>query len=204
MMLTRFLSMVSAATTVVILGVPSAQADIYTWVDKSGIVNVSNLAPPEDAKVTKVVHEAPKDPAREAAQREALREAELRVLSDRLQQLEEQLEASRRASYMPPAYAPPPVMPYPDMAPPPAPYIVNVVSQPAAPYAQPTGGCDYSWGDCGFGAWPGFYPATIVVAKGRNHRRYGTVPYAPVQYGGGHLVPPLIPPAPRGVGGRKH
>ena len=30
---------------------PRAHADIYTWTDESGRVNISNLAPPEGARV---------------------------------------------------------------------------------------------------------------------------------------------------------
>jgi hypothetical protein len=36
-----------------------ASADISTWVDASGTVNVSNLPPPKNARVTKVEHESP-------------------------------------------------------------------------------------------------------------------------------------------------
>ena len=35
------------------LGLPCAQADVYTWVDASGNVNVSTLTPPEDARITR-------------------------------------------------------------------------------------------------------------------------------------------------------
>ena len=38
------------------LCVQPAQADIYTWVDASGTINVSNLAPPDGVSVTRVVH----------------------------------------------------------------------------------------------------------------------------------------------------
>ena len=34
------------------LGSQLARADIYTWVDTSGTVNVSNIAPPEGTRVT--------------------------------------------------------------------------------------------------------------------------------------------------------
>ena len=37
-------------------GLRAAHADIYTWVDSSGGLNISNLTPPDDAKVLKVVH----------------------------------------------------------------------------------------------------------------------------------------------------
>ena len=37
---------------------PLAHADIYTWTDETGRVNLSNLTPPEGVKVTRVVQES--------------------------------------------------------------------------------------------------------------------------------------------------
>ena len=34
-------------------GLPVAHADIYTWTDESGRVNISNLTPPDGARVTR-------------------------------------------------------------------------------------------------------------------------------------------------------
>src|SRR5215469_8960386 len=62
-------------------GLRAAQADIYTWVDSSGALNVSNLTPPDDAKVLKVVHT---DDA-------AAQKAETQALADRVKQLENQV-----------------------------------------------------------------------------------------------------------------
>lgn len=183
--------------------VPPAHADIYTWVDKKGVVNVSNLPPPDDVKVTSVARAAPKDAAREAAQREAARQAEVRVLSERVEQLKAEVDQSRREASMPPPYAPPPVA----YMPPPAypPIIINMASatsQPAAP-----GGCDGYYGDCGFAAWPGYYgfgsfgnivPTYVIPPRGgKAHRRWG--PQGPPDRG--QLIPPLIP-TPRAPGGR--
>jgi hypothetical protein len=172
------------------LTVQTAHADIYTWTDKAGMVNVSNLPPPEGARVTRITREAPKDPAREAA-REAARQADIRALSERVAQLSAELEQSRREAPPPMAFMPPPVMAY---ASPPqsAPYIVNVVSPPAPAYA-PAGGCDYGWGDCGFGVWPGYYPASVFVTPRGKGLRRGNSTY---QYGG-QIVPPLITPLPQ-------
>jgi len=72
--------MFKVAFLVLLLSAGAAQADIYTWTDKNGVVNVSNLPPPEGVRPTRVTHEAPKDPAREAAAREAAHLAELRAL----------------------------------------------------------------------------------------------------------------------------
>jgi hypothetical protein len=42
---------------------------------------------------------------------------------------------------------------------------------PVPVYAQPLIGCDYSWGNCGLGFWPGFYPANVVVVRDSHFRR---------------------------------
>jgi hypothetical protein len=163
-----------------------AHADIYTWVDRKGVTNVSNLPPPEDARITSVSRTTPKDAAREAAARDASRQAELRVLNERLRELQEQLEQVRREP--PISYLPPPPM----TVAAPAPYIVNVITAPAPSYA-PAGGCDYSFGDCGFGAWPGYYyPPTVFIARSGSGRGFRRFPQAQTQPNT-HLVPPLIP-----------
>lgn len=176
------------------LGIACAHADIYTWVDKKGITNVSNLPPPEGVRLTNVSHTPPMDAAREAAAREASRQAELRILNVRLQQLEDQLEQARREP--PIAYAPPPMLVVAPAAP--ASYIVNVLPAPAPTDAAGPAGCDYSFGGCGFGVWPGYYyaPGIVPVRGGKSHRRYGaSQTYTP-------LVPPLIPmPQPPRMGG---
>ena len=173
------------------LGATAAHADIYTWTDKSGLVNVSNLPPPEGARISKVVKETPKDPAREAAARESARQAEVRALNERVQQLQDQVEQARRDVPPPVAMIAPPMMPAYDNFAPPAPYIVNVVQAPAPAYPA-GGGCAYSWGDCGFGL-SGFYAPSVVVVRGRNPRHGGGSP----QYGTGQIVPPLMPTPPQ-------
>jgi hypothetical protein len=170
----------------------SAHADIYTWIDKKGLTNLSNLPPPEGARVTNVSRLAPKDAAREAAARESARQAEMRALNDRVQQLQAEVEQTKNAPPLVLAYAPPPAYAPPAAAP----YIINVMQPQAAPAS---GGCDYAWGDCGFGAWPGYYGSTVVVGgRGRNGRRNNNPPY---QYNG-PLIPPLVspPPPPRAPG----
>ena len=47
----------------------AARADIYTWTDRPAGSNISNVAPPEGARVTSVLHEAPKPAAAAAARR---------------------------------------------------------------------------------------------------------------------------------------
>jgi Domain of unknown function (DUF4124) len=150
---------------------PSVRADVYTWVDATGATHVSNLPPPEGVRTANVTRAAPKDPAREAAFREAAREAEMRALNERVEQLQAEVERSRReaqqlVSTPPIQYAPAPAAPYVIVvsAPPPA------YPQPA--YPQPASGCDYSWGNCGFGFWPGYYPTSVVVVRDRHFRHH--------------------------------
>jgi len=63
---------------------PPARADIYTWVDAAGNMNLSNLAPPASAHVINVVHASPQP----VAAREAVRQAEVQALEDRVRQLD--------------------------------------------------------------------------------------------------------------------
>lgn len=167
---------------------PSAHADIYTWVDNKGSTNVSNLPPPEGTRVTNVSRTSPKEAVREAAARETARQAEMRALNERVQQLQAEVEKARNSPPIAVAYAAPPVS---YAAPAAAPYIINVMPSPAAPAS---GGCDYTWGDCGFGAWPGYYGSTVVVGRGKHLRRGGAI--TPGQTS---IVPPLLPlpPPPR-------
>jgi hypothetical protein len=131
--------------------VQPARADIYTWVDASGTIHISNLSPPDGVRITNVTHETAQDPeSRIDAAREAARQAELQELSDRVRQLENEADVARRP-------VPPPQVVYVQVpVPPPVQYPVEM-----APPAS--GGCDPSWAGC-WGWWgSGFYPASIVV-----------------------------------------
>src|SRR3954452_14923482 len=74
----------------------AAHADIYTWVDASGAVNVTNLPPPKSARVIHVVPDSPRPPvtAADAAAAAAAARAsqEAQALSDRVHELELQVE----------------------------------------------------------------------------------------------------------------
>jgi hypothetical protein len=77
-------------------GLQPAYADIYTWVDPSGVVKVSNLAPPENVRVTNVIHaSAPKTTTPADAVRDPARDAELRALTERVRQLEDDVAVAR-------------------------------------------------------------------------------------------------------------
>ena len=170
------------------LGVSPAWADVYVWVDALGHTNVSNIAPPDDAKVTNVIKSVPKSAAQEEAARLALQRAEMQALNDRVTVLQDQLEQSRREiAVMPAAYAPPQAV----YGPPP-----QYNWQPPAPYAadypqeSSSWGCDYSpWSNCGFGF--GGWPLIAVVPINGKHFHKGP--------GMGHGMRPM-PPQPKWSG----
>ena len=142
-------------------------AEVYTWTDASGRVNVSNLPPPAGVRVTSVIRESPEAVARVEAAREAARQAEVQALSDRVQQLEREVDVARRT---------PPMPPYPVAAPPAAVQNTFVMVQPPvqdrfdAPPPVPTG-CGYGGLDCGYWWGPGVYPASILVLSAPNVHR---------------------------------
>jgi hypothetical protein len=144
--------------------VPLAHADIFTWVDASGTVNVSNLDPPSGVVVTNVVHESPPKPA--------ARDAQVQALAARVRQLEEEADVAKRQAPAPVAYqgaAPPPVEQYAeDWGPPPAQY-----SYSEAPPASPA--CDPAWMNCGLWFGPGIYPANVYVLRAPAFRRFHPV-----------------------------
>jgi hypothetical protein len=166
------------------LGGATARADVYVWVDVAGKTNVSNLAPPEEARVTKVIHSVPRTAAQEEAAREAARRAEIQALNDRVARLQEDLEQQRReAAWVPAAYPPPPTIVY---ALPPVPHV-DYAPAPSyvADVAPPTFACDYPWNNCGFGGlgWP--YAPTVIVTDGGKHFH---------RSGPGHVTRPTAPP----------
>lgn len=191
---------------------PLAHADIYTWTDDKGRVNISNLEPPEGARVTSVLREskAMKEAnlaAREAArerEREALREAEVKALAERVRQLQVEVETAKRPA--PPVVAAAPVPPYVpytgEYAPPVAQYNYINASPVMGGGGGGGGSCYTGWPDCQFGWYPGFYPAyypvNVIVPKDRHFRRdqfppHATpyfrapvAPWAPMRPGRGH------------------
>jgi hypothetical protein len=158
--LTRFLSAGLPAVLAGTLGLQLAHADIYTWVDASGTVNLSNLQPPEGVRVTNVTHETPQKLAtRDNAALEAIRQAELQALTDRVRQLETEVEVARRP-------APPPQVVYVPI-PSTAPMQYQAEMPPPA-----SSGCNPGWTSC-WGWWgSGFYPASVVVVRAPSFHRF--------------------------------
>lgn len=160
------------AAIAVASGLELARADIYTWADAFGSINVSNLSPPQGVRVISVAHASPESPAaRENAAREAARRAETLALEERVRQLESEAAARHRAPtpvVYPVIAAPPPMQYWPE----PAPVRYSVSMAPSA-YTQ---SCDPGWMDCGLGWFPGFYPASVVFLRAPSFRRFPATP----------------------------
>ena len=197
MMLTDLLRVAVPAIFAGALALPIAHAEIYTWIDASGGTNVTNLPPPDGAKVTKVQHALPPEiAARQDAAREAAQRAEAQALTERVHRLEDEAAlAANRAP--PPDYRPaaPPVVQY-IVEPQPVslPQAIET-AQPQSPYGY--GGCDPTWWGCGLSWFPGVYPASVIVVRtpGFRHTR---PPHSGQNLTGPRLPPPfgrpLVPP----------
>ena len=191
-MFTHLLRAACAVVVVGTFGLQPAHADIYTWVDASGMVNVSNLVPPEGVRVTKVIREtAPKTTTRDDIARDAARQAEVQALVARVQQLQDEVEQARRQAPVQVEYRAipaPPVMPY-GVAPQPLQYADNTIPSTSI-------GCDVTWAGCGIWWGPGIYPASVVVLRAPNFRRFNPV------HGGHHFA--AQQPARAFAGSRRH
>ena len=170
MMRTRLLRAALLAVTAATL--PPAHADIYTWADASGRVNVSNISPPDGVRVISVAHVSPEAAAaRDHAAREAARRADTLALEARVRQLEEEVEAAKRPPapqvVYPPIPAPPPMQYRFDQVPP-----VQYSVYSAPPAYVGTAGCDVSWMDCGLGWYPNLYSTGVVFVRAPSFRRF--------------------------------
>lgn len=166
-----------------------ADADVFTWVDSSGRVNVSNLDPPAGARVTSVVRvKAPRVVAPVEPARDALRQAEVAALTERVRQLQDEVEAARRPA--------PPRTEYRVLtAPPAAPDVTAGFAPTALPYSyaappQPDSSCVPGWAGCALSWYPGFVTSIIVVRPQRFHRfraqfRHRDMPRLPIRPAGG-------------------
>jgi hypothetical protein len=185
-MLTRFLHVALPVALAGTFGLQPAQADIYTWVDASGSINVSNLAPPDGVHLTKVMRASAPAAADEAV-RDAARQAETQALAERVRQLEDEVDLARRQ-------VPPPVDYRPVPLPPVVQYIVNAapqLTQYAVTEAPPTNTwCDPTWLSCGLAWGPAFYPTAVFVLRAPGFRH--SQPARGRHDFGMH--PPLVPP----------
>lgn len=183
-----------------VLASPIVHADIYTWVDAAGSLNVSNVAPPEGVTISKVVPDSPPRPVPPpGVEADARRQAQVQMLAERVQQLERQVATAPQPTVM---YAPPPVN---------VPPQIQYSEAPPA-YTQ-NASCDPGWTDCG--TWPNgiagappyayyppyYYPASVIVVRNAPYRRYDPPGRnMPPRYGwqGGNRSPmPMPVPSPR-------
>ncbi len=77
------------------LGLQDAHADVYAWEDKAGHLTFSDVPPPPGARVLETVSEnQTKDggPAPSASPRGTAQESEVRNLSERVRQIEQQVD----------------------------------------------------------------------------------------------------------------
>ena len=136
-----------------------ARADIYTWTDANGVVNVSNIAPPPNTRVSNVTveHAVPPSPPSDGA-REAARQAEFMAMADRIRQLENDAQSMPRAALPPPV----PPMIAPVYIPMPYPYPMPVPTPAVMPYAEPppVATCDPLTFGC-----PYLVPTTVIVTS---------------------------------------
>jgi hypothetical protein len=133
---------------IVVLAANLALADVYTWKDAAGRLNVSNVRPPDGVRIESVVHEDPPKVSPGAAAARA-REVEMQALNERVAQLQDDVERAKQQAALPPAVYPPPpsppvqvtvnVTPAPTSAPP-----AYADYSPAYPYAYPYAGYPYA------------------------------------------------------------
>ena len=145
----------------------SAEADIYTWVDASGNLNLSNLAPPEGVRVTNVFREDPALRASAEAARAGAQREELRALNDRVAQLERDLDAAKTPAVTPVVYEPAPPVPviYEPATPTPAPSTYAMAQAIIAPATPAYADCSSPWASCLSPGYFAYYPSSIVVVN---------------------------------------
>ena len=184
-----------AAIALAVLAAGSAAAEVYTWVDAAGNVNVSNLAPPAGARVTAVARESATAIARAETARTAAQEAEVRALADRVAELEEAARASR---VPPPQYV---IASPPRPAVAPAPQL-TVTTMPLSTDEPPVAAPPCAWVGCTLPLGAAYYAAPLVVVTPALNRRGSRVTHRPraiVPVPAAHALPgATIPPrAPR-------
>jgi len=135
------------------------RAAIYTWTDANGVVNVSNLAPPDDARGVRVAPDLTAGGARPVP----APQAPVDVLAERVRELEAELQAARRATPAP-AVA---MIPAPPVA---TPVVLQTIVVQAAAPAEPPGydmaaACSTGWAGCS-GFWGTPFAAPFVVVQG--------------------------------------
>lgn len=150
-----------------LLAATPAEADIYTWVDASGNLNLSNLAPPEGSRVTHVFREDPTLRASAEAAHAATQREELRALSERVTQLERDLDAASHPPAPPVVYPPetPAPVVYEQATPAPASLTYAMAQAIVAPATPAYADCSSPWASCMSPGYFTYYPGSIVVVS---------------------------------------
>ncbi len=142
---------------VVVEGEYSASLEAYPRLAHSRVISRTRRHDRTRMRTTDTL--ASPSATRDDAAREAVRQAELQALADRVRQLENEVEVARRT-------VPPPSIAYIPVA---APAPVQYQSELAP---APSGWCDPTWASC-WGLWgSGFYPASVVVVRGHNFHHF--------------------------------
>jgi hypothetical protein len=150
-MLTHTLRAALLTVLICAIGLPHAYADVYAWVDESGTVVLSDVTPPPGVRIINTVRDGATSlapTASIAASHDAGRQAEVQNLSERVRQLEREVQLASS----------------------PAPLDVQytAVSPPGANTK-----CDAGWADCWWGQNPGIYPVGVVVLAPTRFHRFG-------------------------------
>lgn len=176
------------AFATMLLFAQGANADIYTYVDTKGRVTVSNVEPPDDARVTSVVRSRPSPPPSDASG-DPSGNATVAALNRRVAQLEDELDVARSQPSLPPA--PPVVYPVIVTAPPVVTTQAIVYNVPPSPPVADYG-CASWWAGCGWWAPPVLFIGSTPVARhsGRFDRRRDNGMNRPFM-----SRPPLFPPS---------
>jgi hypothetical protein len=173
-----------------------ARADIYTWVDARGNVNLSNRAPPEGTRVTNVYREDPAARASAEAARVTTQREELRALNERIKDLERTLDVAKRPAPEPVAFAPavPPLAPYPSI-------VLQTVAPTPMPPPPTYADCADPWARCFLPGSFGSYPAGVVILNGGPSHRFQDRPgqHVPVPAQSPTHFPPMQAPRPVGA-----
>lgn len=172
----RLLAMSLVLLAIGIADSSPARADIYTWTDAGGNVNVSNVAPVGGIRVTSVLRTS----AAETAARDAARhDAEVQALADRVRQLEADAALAQRQPSLPPQIE------YRAAAALPAPPIVQYIFSPGPSAASASTslnyGCDSAQQDCGLWQLREWYPTSVLIVRSPRPRHF-----QPVR--GGHQI----------------
>jgi len=142
-MFVQVLARIAVPVLICAVSAQQACADVYAWVDASGALVYSDVAPPPGVRLLHTVPEpvsraapgaAPRAAPRASSSADARQQADMQRLSDRVLQLEQEVDSASRRS--------------------------SPVEEPDTTVAMPARStrCDGTWADCWFSQNPAIYP----------------------------------------------